>query len=181
MKEIWKDIKGYENKYQISNLGRVKSLEFKNRQATIKREKILKINNSTRYPSIDLMYKGKRKNIPIHRLVAKTFIANPNNYLCVNHKDENKSNNNVENLEWCTHKYNSNYGTCKWRIGIKHRKKVLQYDINGNFIKEWESITQISNFYNFSIATISCCCAGKQKKAHGYIWKFKKDSSDLPF
>ena len=112
MEEIWRDIKNYEGLYQISNLGRVKRLRFINRHLNFEKEKILKPykDGGNYYFVIGLHKDGKRKYKAIHRLVAETFIPNPNNYPVVNHKDENKLNNRIDNLEWCTHKYNSNYG-----------------------------------------------------------------------
>jgi hypothetical protein len=109
MQETWKDIKNYEGLYQISTLGRIKSFP---RKGTYKNAKILKPykDGGNYYYVIGLHKNGKRKYKAIHRLVAETFIPNPNNYPLVNHKDENKLNNCVDNLEWCTHKYNSNYG-----------------------------------------------------------------------
>lgn len=108
MKEIWKDVKGYEGKYQISNLGRVKSLNYARR----KQVRILRpgIQKKTGYISVSLLKEGKQKTKTIHRLVAEAFIPNPKNLKQINHKDENKQNNCVNNLEWCSAKYNSNYG-----------------------------------------------------------------------
>lgn len=107
-KEVWKDIKGYEGKYQVSNLGRVKSLYLINRQAKIPREKILKLGHNLQgYPHIHLCKDNKTsKSIFVHKLVAEAFIPNPNNYPVVNHKNEIKTDNRVENLEWCTQKNN---------------------------------------------------------------------------
>lgn len=115
MKEIWKDIPEYEGLYQISNLGRVKSLKRKiirqhNRVLPLK-EKILKEQNMKGYKFIRLSKNNITKQYFIHRLVAINFIKNPFNYNEINHKDENKSNNKFNNLEWCSHKYNINYGT----------------------------------------------------------------------
>ena len=101
--EIWKDIKGYDGKYQISNKGNIKN---------VKRNKLLKIQFNKNYKCIHLVgMDGKIKNYTIHRLMAQSFIPNPDNLPCVNHKDENKLNNSLDNLEWCTEKYNCNYGT----------------------------------------------------------------------
>lgn len=107
MIEIWKDIEGYEGLYQISNLGNVKSLNY-NHTGLEKRLKPQKSNKG--YLRIELCKNGKKKKFSIHELVADTFIENPNNLPCVNHKDENKINNNVENLEHCTYSYNNTYG-----------------------------------------------------------------------
>lgn len=106
--EIWKDIKGYEGLYQVSNLGRVKSLKV----SKIKSERIRKsYQQSSGYISIVLCKNGKAVNHKVHRLVASAFIDNPNNLPEINHKDENKANNKVDNLEWCDSSYNKNYGT----------------------------------------------------------------------
>lgn len=112
MKEIWKDIKGYENKYQISNLGRVKALDYRR----TKKEKILDSRNNKGYKAIALWNNGKRRVFLIHRLVANAFIPNPNKFPQINHKDENKLNNSVDNLEWCTQFYNNIYGTRLQRV-----------------------------------------------------------------
>ena len=108
MQEVWKDIKGYEGLYQVSNLGQVKRLS--NNKYT--REKMLKPRKGkSGYLQVILSEKGNIKSKYVHQLVASAFIPNPNNYIEINHKDENKENNNFENLEWCTHKYNCNFGT----------------------------------------------------------------------
>lgn len=114
--EEWRDIKGYEGLYQISNLGRVKSLRDNHGNY---REKILNPSNRKGYLIVSLCRKGRKREFKVHRLVALHFIDNPNNYSQVNHKDENKENNRVDNLEWCTPKYNSNYGTRTQRASEK--------------------------------------------------------------
>ena len=117
MQEIWKDVKGYEGLYQVSNLGQVKRLG-NDRQM---REKTLKGNKvKSGYMQVVLCKKGKSKPLYVHRLVAIAFIPNPNNHKEINHIDEIKTNNNFENLEWCNHKYNCNYGTRNIR-----RKKTI--------------------------------------------------------
>ena len=182
MQEIWKDIKGYEGLYQVSNLGRVKSLrrwagnQYSNK--FIKREKILKHSTEKGgYYHYTLRKDGKETKGREHRLVAEAFIPNPNNYPCINHKDENIKNNNVNNLEWCTYKYNNNYGKHKERQVKSHKpfKKtiVLQYNLKGNFIKEWDSIKEAEDYYKTSKNTISQCCKGLQKTAGGFVWRYK--------
>lgn len=185
MKEIWKDIKGYKGLYQISNLGNVKSLKrniklsnqygakFKKRVD----EKILKQSiNKYGYCSVILSKNNKNKWFSIHRLVALNFIPNPNNYKCVNHKDENKQNNNVENLEWCTYKYNNNYGNRINKVREKTKKKINQYDINNILIKSWNSIIEASNNLKINRHSIISCCKGKQKTAGGFKWQYRKVS-----
>ena len=136
-KEIWKDVVGYEGLYQVSSLGRIKRLvRYKRR---LKPQK-----NIQGYLKVGLYKNGKCKIFSIHNLVANAFIENPNNYKYVNHKDENKTNNRVENLEFCSFYYNLMYGTRVQRIAKKNNKPILQFDLEGNFIKEYESITQAS-------------------------------------
>ena len=110
-------------------------------------------------------YKGKMYRI--HRLVAECFLPNPNNYAEVNHKDEDKSNNNVENLEWCTHQYNINYGSRTERTS----KKVLQMTLDGRFVKEWESVKECGR-HGFDQSAVSACCNNKRKTHKGYLWKW---------
>ena len=183
--EIWKPIKGYEGKYEISNLGRVKSLNY-NRT---KKEKILKPTLSHNgYFIVTLSKNGKTKKFRVNRLVIETFIPDKSDFkstpdedrnnididnLEVNHIDENIKNNNLNNLEWCTHKYNMNYGERNLKI-VKHIKKAIyQYDLNNKFIKEYESITQANKKTHIPISSISACCVGQRKKTNGYIFKFK--------
>lgn len=114
-KPIWKNVPGYENLYQVSNLGQVRSLNYRRTGET----KILKPEKDTKgYLRVTLCKNGKRKNCQVHRLVALSFIQNDENLPCVNHKDENPSNNHVENLEWCSYKYNNNFGS--------HNKKMSE-------------------------------------------------------
>ena len=171
MKEIWKDIKDYEGHYQVSNLSRVKSIKFG-------KERILKQHiNKGGYYYVCLLKNGKHKNYYVHRLVAETFIDNPDNLPQVNHKDENKTNNNVVNLEWCTNKYNHNYGTINERISQSQSKTVLQYDLNGNLIKEWKSINECGR-NGFNQGDICKCCNGKRKTAKGFIWVYKNEEDN---
>lgn len=110
--EVWKDIEGYEGLYQVSNMGRVKSLGATNRVGWHLREKILKQTIEPKgYLKVGLRKNNKIQTVRVHRLVANAFLPNPFNLPQVNHKDENKTNNHVENLEWCTNKYNNNYGS----------------------------------------------------------------------
>lgn len=180
MKEKWKDIKGYEGYYQISNFGRIKSLLRYKYCYNYKSKKYIKmpINSKILKPRLSkfgychiILHKNSKSQLKlIHRLVAEAFIPNPNNYPQVNHKDENKSNNIVNNLEWCDSKYNMNYGNVKIKIAKSLSKKVNQYDLNGNYIKTWECISIPRKLYNAS--HISECCNGIRKSNKGYIWKY---------
>ena len=182
MKEIWKNIKGYENLYEVSNYGNVRSLDHyrnNNNGIAFQKGKILKPGiQNTGYASVVLSKEGKTKCYKVHRLVAETFIPNTNNYKCVNHKDENKLNNMVENLEWCNHEYNNNYGTKQERYKKSMRKsvgrKVNQYDLEGNFIKKWNCFAEIEEYLNKKRAgtPIWMCCNKKIKTAYGYKWEY---------
>ena len=178
MAETWKDVAGYEGLYQVSNLGRVRSLLHG-------KIWILKsLGNRRGYLRVERNRNGTRKDIYVHRLVAEAFIPNPLNLPQVNHKDEDKTNNSVDNLEWCTAKYNLNYGTCQARKSAKLKgrrrlvnwsraKVVLQYDKSGNFVREWPSTIEVQRQTGFAQPHISDCCRGKRKSAYGYIWRFK--------
>ena len=167
MEEIWKDIKGFEGLYQVSNMGRVKSV----------RKNIILKNQIARkgYERVILCINNSPKNYFVHRLVANAFIPNPDNLPQVNHKDENKLNNRVENLEWCTQKYNVNYGTGIAKRARSQSKKVLQFKTDGTFIKEWKSTKDVQRNLGFDNSHISKCCRGKYTYAYGYIWKYKKE------
>lgn len=123
--------------------------------------------------------KFNKKTYSVHRLVAETFIENPHHLPCVNHKDENKSNNNVENLEWCSHRYNTIYGTCQQRKSEKTRndpnrsKTVYQYDMQGNLVNVWCSTRECGR-NGFDQGTVAACCRGEQKTHKGYIWSYEE-------
>ena len=125
------------------------------------------------YVIISLSKGGKKYKCYLHRLVAETFIPNPDNLPQVNHKDEDKTNNCVSNLEWITPKDNCNYGTRNERQGLGHSKPIQQYDLEGNFIKEWDSAAQVERDLGFNHQNISKCCLGQQKTAYNYKWRYK--------
>ena len=175
VEEIWKPIKGYEGLYEISNWGRVKSLNYRK---SGKAELMIPVDNGNGYLFVNLWKNGEYEQILIHRLVATHFIENPENKPEVNHKDENKENNSVENLEWIWHKDNINHGTRNKRAGVKLKeilkngklsKKVLQFTLDGVLIREWPSTMECGrNGYNFS--HIAACCRGERKSAYGFKW-----------
>lgn len=179
-KEIWKPVKGYEGLYEVSNLGRVKSLArtCKGRGNGRKpiRERILCLEvSSGGYVLVRLSMDGRTKHCLVHRLVAEAFIPNPNNLPQVNHKNENKADNRVENLEWCTEKYNMNYGECisKIKKNQPHKRGVCQYDKDGVLLAEFQSIHDAGVLSGIRWQDISACCRGRQNTARGYIWKYK--------
>jgi hypothetical protein len=169
--EVWKDIPHYEGLYQISNLGNVWSINNNYLMKPFELKGYLKITLSNKY--------GKKKQERINRLVALAFLSNPNKYTQVNHIDENKLNNNVNNLEWCSPKYNCNYGTRNQRISESQindktkSKSVLQYDKNGDFIKEFPSIKEVERSLGFNHGNISKCCKGNSETCGGFIWRYK--------
>lgn len=157
---IWRDAPGYDE-YQVSSEGNIKSLKCG-------REKLLKLGvDKDGYLQVSLWKDGKRKMKKVHRLVAKAFIPNPLGLPQVNHKDEDKTNNRVENLEWCTHEYNMNYGTRIERTS----KKVYQYTLDGRLIKIWPSAAEAGR-NGFNAGHITDCCNGKRKTHKGFIWQY---------
>ena len=165
--EVWKDIVGYEGLYQVSDKGRVRSLKFG-------KERILRSRrDGCGYLQVILCKNGEMKTFRIHRIVAQAFILNPNNLPEVNHKDENKINNSVENLEWCDRKYNNNFGTINQRRAEKRSKPVLQYTKTGKFVKEWKSLMDVQRNLGCSNAHISDCCNGKRKSTYDFVWRYK--------
>ena len=182
MIEQWKDIEGYEGLYQVSNLGNVKSLPKPKRYkwgTGLTEERILKPRAAMGGYVMVLLYKDqKAKAYHIHRLVAKAFIPNPNNYPEINHIDENNKNNATDNLEWCDHLYNMRYGTAIHRRAKSREKPVLQFDLQNNFIKRWSSIKEAQTTLNLSIGTIGRCCKNKQQTAGGFKWEYEKKGSN---
>lgn len=170
--ERWLPVVGYEGFYEVSSLGRVKSLNY-NKTG---KEKIMKqVKNRNGYLQVGLCKNGKMILKSVHRLVAVAFIPNPNNYPQVNHINENKEDNRVDNLEWCTRKYNTNYGTRNERISSKltnHEKKskpVLCVETGVVYISAHEAERQTGVYHPNIIA----CCKGKYKTTGGYHWQYE--------
>lgn len=193
--EIWKDILGYEGKYQISNRGRVKSLSRQDAKGQPLREKILKAQDNGRgYKKIALWSNKVSERCYIHRLVAIHFIENPYSYPVVNHIDEDPSNNQVDNLEWCTQSYNTKAGSAtdrrlsntdfsKKKVNKnsirnlirqreKQKKKVYQYSLDNIFIKEWLSVSEAAKFVKGHGSNIANCANGRKKSAYGFLWRY---------
>ena len=174
--EEWRDVAGYEGRYQVSSMGRVKSLERKvpkrNGERTVK-ERFLKPSDDGRgYLRVDLYAGGKRKRFKVHRLVCQAFHDNPDNKSDVNHINENKTDNRACNLEWCTCKQNINHGTHNERMAKTKSKPVGQYTRDGELVKIWPSVSEAERQAGFNHGYICQSANGKYKQAYGFIWKY---------
>lgn len=177
MAEIWRNIRGYDGLYMVSNCGRVKTLHATDSYPHNK-DGILQNNASSNgYSMVALCKKGIIKRFLVHRLVAEAFIPNPNRLPVVNHKDENKSNNNASNLEWVSQKQNLLHSNVLKKMKTasvkKQQKPVLMYDRKGKFICEYESITMAAKAIGSYQQSVSLCCYGQLKFTKGYSFKFK--------
>lgn len=187
MKEIWKIIPDTYEKYSVSNLGRVRRNEHYtdvrpdnyhfNWRVHHYKERIMKAHlNNDGYNIVRLQIsEGVTKTTAVHILVANAFIENPNGYKCVNHKNEIRDDNRVENLEWCTIEYNNRYGTRKEKIRKSSGKRIAQYDLQGNLIKIWNSISEAMRSFgcngNSGISRVCRGVAGR-KTYKGFIWRY---------
>jgi hypothetical protein len=185
MEEIWKDIEGYEGRYQVSNLGRVRSLDrvciMKNGLKRLQKGRIMAFFiGHDGYHIVKLCSKSLKVGYRVHRLVAMAFIENPNNLPIINHKDENKINNCVDNLEWCNHEYNACYGSTPQRLSITHKnhpglsKPVEQFTMDGKFIKSYPSSKEAQRQTGIKAVNIAMCCRGKYSQSGGYLWRYKE-------
>ena len=162
--ETFVKIEGFE-KYEVSNLGKVRN---------IKSGRVLKTSlNNNGYLRLFLCENNKRKHLYLHRIIATAFIDNPDEKPCVNHIDENKLNNDLSNLEWCTVRENLIHGTRTKKAAEKCFKKVIQLDSNDNVLNEFESMTQAEKKTGVLLKYISRCCNGRSKSAGGYKWRRK--------
>ena len=172
--ELYNWIPDYEGIYQVSTWGNVRSVDRYSCCGRRIKGKYIKQQINKGYKIIHLYKNKKGKKYLVSRLVAITFIPNPLNLPCVNHKNEfEKLNNHVENLEWCTHKYNMNYGTAIERRVKKLSKKVYQYNLNGKFIKEWASVSSVSD-EGFSEVCVARCCRANYRTHKGFFWSYTK-------
>ena len=175
--EVWKDIPGYEGLYQVSNLGRVKSFPKKKGCGVgyTQKELILKSASNGHYLFVVLRKDRKPKMCYVHRLVAQAFIPNPNKKCDVNHISGIKTDNRVENLEWNTRQENIRHSFDNGLEKPAHKRKIVQYTKNGEFVREWDSIVEAAKSVNGLQGNIGSCCRGfRYKTAYGYIWRYKE-------
>lgn len=185
MEEIWKDIEGYEGVYQVSNLGRVRSLDRivecvtngKPRTFRVKGVVMKQHQRKDKYMCIVFWIANKPKTFLIHRLVAEAFISNPDNFPMINHKDEDKTNNHVDNLEWCTNQYNLTYKNAQHRAKATMRKAVVQMTLDGKFVAEYESTHDAARKTGFHQGNIAGACRGQHNllNVYGFHWKYKEE------
>lgn len=181
IKEEWKPIKEYEGVYEISNFGRVRSVDRIGYQRHysgglskyhFKGKEIKPNTRHNGYICVSLHKNGVQKTFNIHRLVALHFLEKPEGKEYVNHKDSDPTNNNVNNLEWCTQSENIQYAYDQGRKIPPHTRKIGQYGLHGNFIKEWNSEAEISRSLNIPQGNIYKACRGLRITAGGYKWKY---------
>ena len=203
--EEWRPVKGYEGLYEVSDLGRVRSLDrvvIVSTDESTRHKRILRgmvlsnLNNKNGYLFVSLSRDGILKRHYIHRLVAIAFIPNPNNYPIINHKDETRDNNRVDNLEWCTQFYNINYGNAIKKIRDfnlsdknpnkgrhrpekfkeKVRKPILQFNRDGiRLVREWDSARTAGDVLGICASTITAVCRGRCQSYKNFIWRYKYD------
>ena len=189
MNEIWKAVEGYEGIYEVSNLGRVRSLDryvpaLCNRNGEIRnylrRGKVLKqrkVFGGYMVVSFTVSETGTHENRFVHRLVAQAFVPGYREDLDVNHKDEDKTNNRADNLEWVTRQENVNYGTGKWRRHKYNARKVQQLTMDGKPVATFPTIAEAARQTGIDQSNIGCCLRGKrgQYQAGGYRWKYLEE------
>lgn len=181
LNEYWKDVNNYEGLYQVSNLGRIRSLDrvvkqknrFNNYQNVLYKGRVLKPQKQKNgYYIIGLHKNNKTERKLLHRLVAETFTENPNNYKYINHKDSNIYNNSVNNLEWCTQSYNIKYAYETGRKIPPHQRKVVQKTLNDTVLCEYKSIMEAFRKTGIQATNISKCCRKLREMAGGYKWQY---------
>lgn len=167
--EIWKDAPNYEGLYKVSNLGRVMTIRRSGTKGCILKEQITKDG----YNRISLSKNGNYKKFPIHRLVAMAFIPNPDNLPIINHKNEIRNDNRVENLEWCNYSYNATYGGATERRIKNIIKPIVCFDSNGIIIAEFKSVNDAERETHIHHSNIVACLKGRRKIAGGFKWNYK--------
>ena len=181
--EIWRPVRDFEGLYEVSNLGRVRSLDRitiskSGLRRRIKGKIIKAVPNNLGYMHLLLSCDGVSKTKPIHRLVADAFVYNPNNLPEVNHKDENKANNSADNLEWCDRSYNVNYGTGIRRRAIAKSKPIEQLTLDGKHVAYYESSDVAGRLNSCDPSYIRKVIRGEKASAFGYVWRAIEGSTD---
>ena len=171
--EVWRDVKGYEGLYQVSNMGLVKSLGRKDRFGRVIKERILEpAVTHNGYLRVGLHVDGKRKMLRVHRLVCEAFHENPDNKSEVNHVNEDKTDNRACNLEWSTRTENCNHGSRNERVAKALSKPIGQFSLDGKLIKVWQSACEARRQTGFDQGYVGAVARGKFKQAYGFIWKY---------
>lgn len=166
--EEWREVYGFDVLYEISNTGKLRTKHHGKKGYTSEYRNISPLDNGNGYLRVNLRLNRKQKTVYIHKLVAQAFVPNPKSLTEVNHIDENKQNNNAENLEWCTHFYNCQYGTRNKRTGEKRAKKILCVELNIIY----NSLIEASQKLNIGKTAISNCLKGRSKTSGGYSWRY---------
>lgn len=181
--EVWKDIEGYENLYQVSNFGRIHSLDrfVPRKTGTVQKVhgRILKlIEDKDGYLQVSLWKENKMKKAKVHRLVGEAFIPNPNNLSEINHINEMKNDNTVSNLEWCTRKENINHGTRTEQAAKAKRRPVIGINLDTGNKNTFKSMRKTIKF-GFHPSAIRKVCMGEQESHKGYSWEFVKEGEEV--
>lgn len=184
IQENWLPIKGYEDLYEVSDQGNVRSIDRmifqQGRFQRYKGSVISPFKNNGGYLCVRISKDNKKKSFTVHRLVAEAFIPNPNNLPQINHKNEDKTCNSVENLEWCDCRYNLMYGTLPEKRKSRCCQTICMYDKHGRFVRSIRSARDAERELGISHSTILDCCKGKAYSAGGFIWRFKRDTNGEP-
>lgn len=183
--EIWKSVVGYEGLYEVSNMGRVRSLDHISSNRLFKGKVMSQFNIYTPgkrhpfpYKQVKLTKNGKDKMLLVHRLVAMAFLPNPQNLPFINHKDENPSNNRADNLEWCTPKYNSSYGGLPQYLSEVNGREVLQFSLKGEFVAKYVSLQKAQQDTKINASSILRVCKGRERHAGGFKWRYLIPTSE---
>jgi hypothetical protein len=169
--EVWRDVPGYEGLYQVSDCGNVRSLNYK-RKGTVGLLYLKRHPNG--YRQVELHKDGKKRMLTVHRLVASAFLPKPTEGQVVNHLNEDKYDNRVSNLEWCSFAENVRYSRTRHPIDrpLKRTRAVLQLTKTGEFVKEWNNLITIKHKLGFNEFSVSECCEGNRKTAYGFKWQY---------
>lgn len=180
--EEWRPVKGFEGLYEVSNFGRVRSVDrdmpitAKGKRTGIKHypSKMLKLQKwHNGYLAAYLWKDNKGHTLSVHRLVAKAFIPNPDNLPCVNHKDQTPTNNHVSNLEWCTFQYNVTYANAIELRTVQYSKPIEQLTLDGQHVAYYKSAFQAEKLKGYDHSYLAQAARGKRKTAYGYQWRYK--------